>query len=358
MQIICEQSDIKITPEALKLIAVLAEGALRDGISILERCNENEGEITESTIRELAGIPEHIYINKLTKNILEYETEKSLETLEEILAQGKDILNLIWEIIKYLRDILICSTSGKLELYNEEEMENIKSLSKITDKSRLLELIKQFSELENNIKWSSQQAILVQVAIIKASSKIDGNVIKKMDDVVIKNDNVGAAAHSRPNNKMCNTSPDNEICNSRSNDEMHNVQQGTCGQVPVQKKQQSATEEDSNEYLPYWKDVIDTLKKTGKVMIYTNLINTRAKELNDAVIGIEFLNGISSFGKSVIEKPENMQELKKIILKFAGKEMHIKIIENKSVGVGVPDDPNIVQKQNIEDLGIPINIIE
>lgn len=55
LEIICKESEIKISESALKMIAVLSEGALRDAISILERCVQEEAknEIGENTVREL-----------------------------------------------------------------------------------------------------------------------------------------------------------------------------------------------------------------------------------------------------------------------------------------------------------------
>ena len=46
----------------------------------------------------------------------------------------------------------------------------------------------------------------------------------------------------------------------------------------------------TGEYLDYWEDILKDLKSSGKVMLYTNLINTKAKKLNDLIIGIEFPN--------------------------------------------------------------------
>lgn len=103
----------------------------------------------------------------------------------------------------------------------------------------------------------------------------------------------------------------------------------------------------------YWGDVVNTLKQQGKVMLYTNLINTTAKEINDLTLGIEFPNGLTAFGKTVIEKSENMQELVKQVSIHAGKEMRIKLIDAKA---SISTDDNIANN-GLSDLGIDINII-
>lgn len=45
---------------------------------------------------------------------------------------------------------------------------------------------------------------------------------------------------------------------------------------------------DTNSYLQEWGEIVNDLKNAGKIMLYTNLLNTKAKQLNDLVIGIEF----------------------------------------------------------------------
>ena len=99
LNFVCEQSNIDITPEAKKLIAILAEGAMRDALSILERCMQEEGKITEDLVKELVGIPKTESVNKITKSILQKNTEDALGTINEIITEGKDISNFLWEII-------------------------------------------------------------------------------------------------------------------------------------------------------------------------------------------------------------------------------------------------------------------
>ena len=91
-------------------------------------------------------------------------------------------------------------------------------------------------------------------------------------------------------------------------------------------------------------------------MLYTNLIGTRAKEINDITIGVELSSKMSSFSKTVIEMPENRAALAKIILQFAGKEMEVKIIESTNVSTGKARG----NEPSIEDMAkdLPINIIE
>lgn len=185
LQTICNDSNITITSDALRTIAVLAEGGMRDAISILERCiQDGENEINEDKVKDLVGIPKLEFINKLVNNIIKYNPTDALLTINEVLDEGKDLDNFLWEIIKYVKDILLYKTCGTLELYNSNELEQIKSISDEASKERLLSLIYDLSELANSIKWSTQKQIVFEAGIIRVctdSSSLEDR-IKKLED--------------------------------------------------------------------------------------------------------------------------------------------------------------------------------
>lgn len=338
LKIVCDESNINITDEALKIIAVMSEGALRDALTILERCiQDGLTNIDEDKVKELVGIPKLTYIEKIVRGILNYNVEEALQALEEVLQDGKDINNILWEIIKYTKDILVYKTSKNLEIYSKDEIKQIEELEKITSKERLINIIYLLSETENNIKWSSQKVIILQTGIIKlcCESKIDGiEELKNRIDII-----------------------ENKIKSG-------NIQLTKKEDIPTTKKQINQSEKPKEKPIQYnsnkksedyWNEVLNTLKTTGKMVLYTNLINTRAVLINDMTVGIEFPNGMTAFGKTLLERPENMNELVKLISMHCGKEMRIKYINLK-------EQEKVENENSIEEmvkyLDIPINIIE
>ena len=88
-------------------------------------------------------------------------------------------------------------------------------------------------------------------------------------------------------------------------------------------------------------------------MLYSNLANSNAYELNDMTVGISFPEGLTPFGKSVIARSENISEITKLVSMEYGKPMQIRLID--STNNKIEDNPidNIVK-----DLDLPLNIIE
>ena len=172
LEYVAKESNIEITEEALNLIATLSEGAMRDALSILERClQDGETNIDEDKIKDLVGIPKLTYIQAIVKAFLEYNVDEAIKAVDTVLNEGKDLNNLLWEIIKYVKDILVYKATNKLDIYSKDEIEQIKALAEGTTKERLLYIITDLSKLENDMKLSSQKSILFQVEIIKLCSE-------------------------------------------------------------------------------------------------------------------------------------------------------------------------------------------
>ena len=112
----------------------------------------------------------------------------------------------------------------------------------------------------------------------------------------------------------------------------------------------------SNKSEEYWPQIVNDLKQSGKIVLYTNLMNTKAKEINDMTVGIEFPNGMTSFGKTVLEKPENIREISNLVSIACGKEMQIKYITQNNQVHQMTQEENLQNLANQSD--IPFNVIE
>ena len=332
LKVICKESEIQITEEAVKMIATLAEGALRDGISILERCSQDtEGIIDENKIRDLVGMPRLELIKGLVKSIIDKEPEKAIEITNTIIREGKDLDNLLWEIIKYVKDTLIYKTTQELDLYSKEDIEFIKELSSKPTKERLLNLIYKLSDLANNMKASTQKNIIFQIGIIKECMELEA----RSENLELKNQEAKVA-------------------------EKKTIQRQES--KPAQVKQETPKAEEtiqkvksSGKYVPYWKEVLDKIKENGKMTMYANLIGTKGVLLNDLVIGIEFPGKVTDFSKKTIEDNENKALMEKIISMKQGTSMQIKILEKTK-------NPESIKKEGIEGFAeeqdLPFNIID
>ena len=356
LEIVCKESDIKATTQALNIIASLSEGAMRDALSILERCvQDGENDIDEEKIKELVGIPKTTFIHGITQAIVEYNIDEAMETITKVLEEGKDLNNLLWEIIKYIKDILMIKTNQKLTIYNEKDQKEIEELAQKVAKERAIRLINELSKLENDMKSSTQRLIVFQAGIIRLCDK-------EMSTV-----------ENNTSNSSSNNSGNNQDIYARL-DKIENYLRNTSRTTTAREVSAPRTQNSTKETAPkpdntaiegigknskpaqYWKEIVNNLKKNGKLMLYTNLLNTNAVEINDLTVGIEFPAGLTPFGKTVLEKPENKMEIAQQVSLACGKQMQVKYIDTK------PQEQELNEEQELSNFAsgfdIPFDITE
>lgn len=364
LNIVCEQSGIEITKEAMNIIAVLAEGAMRDALSILERCiQDGENKIDEDKIKDLVGIPKITYVHNIIDSLFKYDVDNTLKNVDIVLNEGKDINNLLWEMIKYTKDLLVYKASQKLDLYSEEEIANIEEISKNISKQDLINMVYELSELENDIKWSTQKTIIFQAGMIKLCNKEKAENkgleerVEKIEKY-LKSGKIGVVQNSavmgvnaqqaRTTSAPNNFSPRATMAGGTQATQTRRANTNTAKKME--------TRNYSSDAKQYWPEILTDLKQNGKIVLYTNLINTQAKEINDMTVGIEFKNGMTAFGKTVLEKPENVREISKMVSMACGKPMDIKYISNDTQVNQISQEESLQQFANDSD--IPFNIIE
>ena len=351
LQYVCKESNIEISEDALKTIAGLSEGAMRDALSILDRCvQDGTDKIDVQKIKDLVGIPQITYINDVVEKILNSDIEGSVDAIENLLKDGKDLNNVLWEMIKYVKDILVYKTSGQANLYTEEEKKKIEELSKIAGKERLYDVIFELSNLENEIKWSNQKIILFQIGIMKLCGKKEAQNLDELNSRIdelenrVKKMETEGIIHKKSQN--VEKEPATKGQNVENSPKSNNVKQAKniVSGIPGKKIEE-------------WPNIVNSFKQNGKIMLYTNLMNSTAKEINDMTVGIEFPNGLTSFGKTVLEKPENINELTKLLSIQCGKEMRVKLIDKTNINQFISKEDELVNEMK-EAIDMPINIIE
>ncbi len=333
LKIICDEMKIKVDEDALDLMSVLSEGHMRDAISILERCSqENEENITIESVKELVGIPKIEYINQICNSIIEHDCVSALEVIDQILKEGKDLYNFLWEVIKYFKDILVFKATQKLDIYSGSEKQAISELASKVSQEKILDIIYSLSDLENDIKWSSQKTIMFQIGIIKICRK---------EELV---NQISTPVTNQPNNRT-----DNNLNTSTPKSERLNKQDASS---TIPKSEMSMASSDINVL---WKRIIQNLKASGKIRLYTTLVNTKVVEESDLIWRVIF-SEITTFNKSIIGIPENIKALETETFKATKKEIHFKFVDSKN-STGVSDKNNNNDKP-ANNLGIDINIID
>lgn len=172
LQYYMKEEGVNIEEKAIHYIASLADGSMRDALSILDQCIAFYlgKEITIDKVLDLLGAVDQSVFFEMTKSLYNKESLACIELLDKVMEDGRDLSQFILDLIKHLRNLLVIQTTGgKGEVLDMslENVERLKSQSKEIPYSEIVRYIHQLAEIESSLKYATQKRILVEVALIK-----------------------------------------------------------------------------------------------------------------------------------------------------------------------------------------------
>ncbi|MGN1205580.1 MAG: DNA polymerase III subunit gamma/tau, partial [Eubacterium sp.] len=167
-----DKEGIEAEEKALLYIAKLADGALRDGLSLLEQCISfyfGETLTYEKVLKVLGAVDTEVYAD-FVKILANDDVAGMITMLDDVIAAGKDLTRFCDELIWYLRNLLMAKTTEHPEKIVDMSEENCKMLvevSKMLETEMIFRYIRVLSEVENQMKYASQKRVLFEIALLK-----------------------------------------------------------------------------------------------------------------------------------------------------------------------------------------------
>ena len=113
LQYVAYQENIDLDDSAARVLARLADGGMRDGLSLLDQCaSATTGELTAERVYACLGIAGEQRCGELMGYIAAHDTRKALELFNRLYAEGKDLGALLDELACLTRDLLVLKTAG------------------------------------------------------------------------------------------------------------------------------------------------------------------------------------------------------------------------------------------------------
>ncbi|MDD2575477.1 MAG: DNA polymerase III subunit gamma/tau [Acholeplasmataceae bacterium] len=168
--------NILITDEAISEISRLAEGGLRDAISLFDQAVAfSDGEITLDDVYKVSGSVSKDNLLHLLTYILEKKASEALKLLNEIIEDGKEIPKVVSDLVMLLRDILV---EKNVVFDTERATLYLEDFSKKFSNDRIYFYLDILNKTQNDIKWTNQKRAYLELAIIKM---IDHEQLKQID---------------------------------------------------------------------------------------------------------------------------------------------------------------------------------
>ena len=165
-----EQLDVE--EKAVRYIAKMADGSMRDSLSLLDQCVAFYiGErLTYDHVLEVMGAVDTEVFSRLLRELIAMDVHRVIETVEELVMQGRELSQLAADFTWYLRNLLLVQGSEHMEDILDVSKENLVQLkeeAQMIDSDTLIRYIRIFSELTNQLKYATQKRVLLEVALIK-----------------------------------------------------------------------------------------------------------------------------------------------------------------------------------------------
>ena len=170
LKYISENERLDIEEDAIKKIATLAKGGLRDAISILDQVSNYSEKITLENILEVTSSISEDSILEFYKYLLQGDVTKSLLMYNDFVAQAKDTKLLLNDLINITRDIVVYKNLNNTN-YTNYNVKIIEDVVKEVPFDYFYKIIEYLSQTEQYIRFSTEYMSYMQICIVKICSK-------------------------------------------------------------------------------------------------------------------------------------------------------------------------------------------
>lgn len=202
---IASEEGVTLEEPAAWAIAKGAEGGMRDAQSMLDQlvafCGES---IAEKDVQQIFGFTSGETIASLIDTVFKKDTSHLLNHLNDLAASGKNLSQLLQELINILRALLIHKIDPKAgrEGLSSEVWENLTSLTAETPTDRLLALIEILSSAEAGMRWAANKQLHLELALIRSVEALDeiriSDVIRTLEKGGLSDDMTGVSSPAPP----------------------------------------------------------------------------------------------------------------------------------------------------------------
>ncbi len=170
MKKIIGTEEVAVTDEALEAVALSAEGGMRDALSLLDQAiSYSEDQVTIEDVLAVTGSVSQAKLAKVVNTMHTNEVKATLLEIDGMIQEGKEPGRFVFDLIYYLRDVLLYQTAPSLENVLERAIvdDAFKELAEKLDSEWIQMAIKELNQCQQEIKWTNSPKVFIEVAVLK-----------------------------------------------------------------------------------------------------------------------------------------------------------------------------------------------
>lgn len=377
---VAEKENVKLSDSAALLVASVADGALRDALSLLDRCIAISSDIDEEVVRNAAGLARKTYLYELASCVINKNTAKSLEIIDRLYSESKDMARLCDEMLAHFRALMLIKSVRNprdIIVMSDDEFEDAQTQSDYLTLADIVYYMDVLSRSYQRMGHGTGDRTELEMAMVKLSSpELDGTTealterITALEKAVKKGITVNyEPVQSVPEKMKENQTPIQNTEKTVEQPKQIEViepapvaeQQLPKAPVakpapapPVQKTVRTAANLDeiyrNAKPFPQWVEVVSNLKPISRA-IAAAFSGSTAYESG----GYLLIDTSNEMAFELLKNGSRREEIRKIILETTGRVYKLgpykRVEENKK-----ESDPIETLRQGLEGSGIEITV--
>lgn len=159
LQYVAYQENIDMDEGAARVISRLADGGMRDGLSLLDQvASATTGELTDERVYACLGIAGEQRCGELMTYVADHSTQKALELFNRLYTEGKDLSALLDELACMTRDLLIMKTAPAAGITMLSGVASDQEVSALTERFSTAELVRMMTQLQQTMSGFTRSA--------------------------------------------------------------------------------------------------------------------------------------------------------------------------------------------------------
>ncbi|NFH91337.1 DNA polymerase III subunit gamma/tau [Clostridium botulinum] len=356
---ITEAQNVNVDDKSLDLIARVADGAMRDSLSILDQAIAmGDNNIKYDDLISILGLVTNEYLFDITNSIVDRNIEKAMVIIDKLVFSGKDIHLFIKDLIGHFRNLLMVKVSNTPEEILDMSLENIELIKEQGTKIRIEEImrgIRILQEGEANSKVSKQSRLYLELSIIKmckieydTSSEVMLARINKLEE------NIKSGKIQLVSNNQIH---ENIASNDKASSNKVKAQEKQIKKEPSVVKDEANVNVNSSLTIDNikraWSEILEAFKAKRAMVVYASIVTARPYKFENGVATMLY-EASYAFNKERLEK----LEYKKLVNEVFSEVLKDKIMVRYEVEDNKSDESSKEEllKQRLD--GIPFEILD
>lgn len=180
VEYVVSQENAEITESAALMLASVADGALRDALSLLDSCLAVSSHIDEEVVRNVAGLVSKTYLFELATAIINKNPTRSLEIIDRLYSESKDMARLCDELVEHFRALMLIKTIKNprdILIMSDDEFEQAVTQSDYLSLADIVFYMDVLSRAYQRMGRGTGDRTELEIALVKLSAtELDGTV--------------------------------------------------------------------------------------------------------------------------------------------------------------------------------------